>query len=93
MMMDLLERVGERERTWLCVLPSLLLLHTLTHFLAPSVDLFVRESNDLAIGLYESLGYIIFRKVRGYYEGGPREPDEDAFGESLSLWDCEELGA
>ncbi|GAA5953918.1 hypothetical protein JCM3765_000691 [Sporobolomyces pararoseus] len=43
------------------------------------VDLFVRESNDLAIGLYQSLGYMIYRRVVGYYGGGPREPDEDAF--------------
>ncbi|KAK4058609.1 N-alpha-acetyltransferase 20 [Microbotryomycetes sp. JL221] len=43
------------------------------------VDLFVRESNDLAIGLYESLGYIIYRRVVGYYGGGPKEPDEDGF--------------
>ncbi|GAA5846532.1 hypothetical protein JCM3766R1_002521 [Sporobolomyces carnicolor] len=43
------------------------------------VDLFVRESNDLAIGLYESLGYKVYRRVIGYYGGGPKEPDEDAF--------------
>ncbi|GAA5900639.1 GNAT family N-acetyltransferase [Sporobolomyces salmoneus] len=43
------------------------------------VDLFVRESNDLAIGLYQSLGYMIYRRVIGYYGGGPKEPDEDAF--------------
>ncbi|KAM0792575.1 hypothetical protein ACM66B_005237 [Microbotryomycetes sp. NB124-2] len=43
------------------------------------VDLFVRQSNDLAIGLYESLGYIIYRRVVGYYGGGPKEPDEDGF--------------
>ncbi|KPV76098.1 uncharacterized protein RHOBADRAFT_53088 [Rhodotorula graminis WP1] len=43
------------------------------------VDLFVRQSNNLAIGLYESLGYMIYRRVRGYYGGGPGEKDEDAF--------------
>ncbi|BGP14126.1 hypothetical protein JCM10213_002424 [Rhodosporidiobolus nylandii] len=43
------------------------------------VDLFVRQSNNLAIGLYESLGYTIYRRVRGYYGGGPKEPDEDAY--------------
>ncbi|KAL8283269.1 hypothetical protein RQP46_006047 [Phenoliferia psychrophenolica] len=58
MMMDLLERVGERERTWF-------------------VDLFARESNERAISLYESLGYVVFRRVVGYYGGGPREADED----------------
>ena len=45
-----------------------------------SVDLFVRESNDLAIGLYESLGYIIYRRVKDYYGGGPKGKDEDGFG-------------
>ncbi|TNY17122.1 N-acetyltransferase, partial [Rhodotorula diobovata] len=43
------------------------------------VDLFVRQSNNLAIGLYESLGYMIYRRVRGYYGGGPGEKDEDAY--------------
>lgn len=43
----------------------------------------MRESNDLAIGLYESLGYIIYRRVQGYYGGGPKQADEDAFGTSL----------
>ncbi|GAA5920207.1 hypothetical protein JCM1841_006649 [Sporobolomyces salmonicolor] len=43
------------------------------------VDLFVRESNDLAIGLYKSLGYMIYRRVKAYYGGGPKEADEDAF--------------
>lgn len=31
------------------------------------VDLFVRESNHLAIGMYEKFGYRTFRKVIGYY--------------------------
>ena len=38
------------------------------------VDLFVRESNTLAIGMYKKLGYSIFRQVIGYYSG-----EEDAF--------------
>ncbi len=38
------------------------------------VDLFVRESNQMAIGLYERLGYSIYRRVVGYYSGV-----EDAF--------------
>lgn len=45
-----------------------------------SVDLFVRQSNNLAIGLYESLGYMIYRRVQAYYGGGPGEKDEDAYG-------------
>ncbi|GAA5992487.1 hypothetical protein JCM10908_000844 [Rhodotorula pacifica] len=60
MMMDLLEKVSERDDAWF-------------------VDLFVRQSNDLAIGLYESLGYMIYRKVQAYYGGGPGEKDEDAY--------------
>ncbi|GAA5875613.1 hypothetical protein JCM8547_000886 [Rhodosporidiobolus lusitaniae] len=43
------------------------------------VDLFVRQSNDLAIGLYKSLGYMVYRRVRGYYGGGPGQRDEDAY--------------
>ena len=27
------------------------------------VDLFVRPSNKIAVGMYESLGYIVFRTV------------------------------
>ena len=37
------------------------------------VDLFVRQSNDLAIGMYEKLGYSTYRRVLGYYSG-----EEDA---------------
>lgn len=45
-----------------------------------SVDLFVRPSNSLAIGLYESLGYTIYRRVQGYYGGGKGQKDEDGYG-------------
>lgn len=93
MMMALLEQVGERERTWLCVfgldraLGSFLLRPTdvKISLVWHSVDLFVRESNDLAIKLYESLGYIIYRRVLGYYggSGGPDSEDEDGFGTFL----------
>ena len=38
------------------------------------VDLFVRESNGLAIGMYKKLGYSVYRQVIGYYSG-----EEDAF--------------
>lgn len=38
------------------------------------VDLFVRASNLLAIRMYEKLGYIVYRRVLGYYAG-----EEDAF--------------
>jgi N-terminal acetyltransferase B complex catalytic subunit len=38
------------------------------------VDLFVRVSNALAIGMYEAFGYSVYRRVLGYYSG-----TEDAF--------------
>jgi len=41
---------------------------------ASFVDLFVRASNDVAIGMYEGLGYTLYRRVLGYYSG-----EEDAF--------------
>jgi N-terminal acetyltransferase B complex catalytic subunit len=41
------------------------------------VDLFVRSSNAVAIGMYNSFGYTIYRTVLGYYTG----PDaEDGYG-------------
>lgn len=40
------------------------------------VDLFVRKSNKVAISMYESLGYIVYRTVLDYYSG---DPDEDAY--------------
>ncbi|KAJ7624925.1 N-acetyltransferase 5, isoform CRA_d, partial [Roridomyces roridus] len=48
------------------------------------VDLYVRCTNDVAIGMYEELGYSIFRRVREYYDhmGGNRGKDEeDAFAD------------
>lgn len=90
-MMSLLEQVGERDNAYLSVSPPsprapIAEVATRPHaatnpFPAElhSVDLFARVSNDLAIGLYESLGYRVFRTVEAYYGGGPREPDENAF--------------
>lgn len=40
------------------------------------VDLFVRASNHLAIAMYTSLGYSVYRRVLGYYSG----ENEDANG-------------
>mmetsp|Transcript_5604 Transcript_5604/g.7019 ORF Transcript_5604/g.7019 Transcript_5604/m.7019 type:complete len:177 (-) Transcript_5604:131-661(-) len=40
------------------------------------VDLFVRASNALAIGMYEKFGYVKYRRVLGYYAG---DDPEDAF--------------
>jgi len=43
------------------------------------VDLYVRVSNDLAVNMYEGLGYSVYRRVKGYYSGGVKEGEEDAF--------------
>ncbi|CCX33861.1 acyl-CoA N-acyltransferase [Pyronema domesticum] len=44
------------------------------------VDLYVRVSNELAIGMYERLGYSVYRTVIDYYSGSrPGDPDEDAY--------------
>ena len=44
------------------------------------VDLFVRASNALAIGMYEKFGYIKYRRVLGYYSSPTDEDDvEDAW--------------
>ena len=40
------------------------------------VDLFVRMSNKSAVGMYEGMGYSVYRRVLDYYCG----PDEDAYG-------------
>jgi len=50
------------------------------------VDLYVRCANSVAIGMYEGMGYSVYRRVREYYgtlgigKGGRDE--EDAFGRS-----------
>jgi N-terminal acetyltransferase B complex catalytic subunit len=44
------------------------------------VDLFVRPSNQTAVGMYESMGYDVYRRVLEYYQGGgPGGRDEDGF--------------
>ncbi|OQR70344.1 N-alpha-acetyltransferase 20-like, partial [Tropilaelaps mercedesae] len=43
------------------------------------VDLFVRQSNAIAIDMYKRLGYIIYRRVIGYYSSSGSNPDEDGF--------------
>lgn len=41
------------------------------------VDLFVRASNQVAIGMYQKMGYSIYRSIKDYYSG----PDpENAHG-------------
>lgn len=49
------------------------------------VDLYVRCANGVAIGMYEGLGYSVYRRVREYYGslgmGASGKDEEDAFGE------------
>lgn len=45
------------------------------------VDLFVRVSNKAAIGMYEGLGYSVYRRILGYY----CDPDEDAYGKEVYM--------
>lgn len=40
------------------------------------VDLFVRASNQVAVGMYKSLRYVVYRTIKDYYTG---PPDEDAY--------------
>lgn len=40
------------------------------------VDLFVRVSNTVAVAMYRSMGYVVFRTISNYYTG---PPDEDAY--------------
>ncbi|KAJ3377611.1 Nuclear import receptor [Entophlyctis sp. JEL0112] len=44
------------------------------------VDLFVRKSNSVAIGMYKGFGYSVYRTVLGYYHGAGGEGEEDAYG-------------
>lgn len=44
------------------------------------VDLFVRTTNRVAIGMYEQFGYSVYRRVKGYYHSSGKHDDEDAFG-------------
>lgn len=50
------------------------------------MDLFVRVSNKVAIKMYQQLGYIVYRTVLEYYNG---DPDEDAYGTSVSIFKLE----
>jgi N-terminal acetyltransferase B complex catalytic subunit len=53
------------------------------------VDLFVRTTNAVAIGMYEQFGYSVYRRVKGYYHSsasGNRDEDEDAFGMCASSY-------
>ncbi|KAJ2661171.1 N-acetyltransferase 5 [Coemansia sp. RSA 1200] len=43
------------------------------------VDLFVRPSNKVAVRMYETLGYILYRQVIDYYMGNGVMPTEYAY--------------
>lgn len=49
------------------------------------VDLYVRCNNNVAIDMYEGMGYSVYRRVREYYGnlgvGNRGRDEEDAFGE------------
>jgi ribosomal protein S18 acetylase RimI-like enzyme len=54
--------------------------HQLTNFKSYNgwfVDLYVRVSNAVAIGMYRKFGYSVYRRVKNYYAGAV---DEDAYG-------------
>lgn len=56
------------------------------------VDLYVRCTNVVAIGMYEGLGYSVYRRVREYYGslglGRSAKDEEDAFGECSVVGFC-----
>ena len=49
------------------------------------VDLFVRSSNKVAIEMYKSLGYSLYRRVIDYYSGDQRNKSEDAWDMRKSM--------
>lgn len=49
------------------------------------VDLYVRESNAIAVQMYKKLGYVVYRRVLSYYSADQLSPEEDAFDMRKSL--------
>ncbi|CAI2381926.1 unnamed protein product [Moneuplotes crassus] len=49
------------------------------------VDLFVRSTNKIAIDMYKSLGYSLYRRVLEYYSGDAKNPGEDAWDMRKSM--------
>eukprot|EP01029_Cantina_marsupialis_P028877 TRINITY_DN778121_c0_g1_i1.p1 TRINITY_DN778121_c0_g1~~TRINITY_DN778121_c0_g1_i1.p1 ORF type:complete len:198 (-),score=47.96 TRINITY_DN778121_c0_g1_i1:125-655(-) len=47
------------------------------------VDLFVRASNSLAVGMYKTLGFDVYRRILGYYSGA--DDGEDGLDMRKSL--------
>ncbi|GMS77884.1 hypothetical protein PENTCL1PPCAC_59, partial [Pristionchus entomophagus] len=48
------------------------------------VDLFVRVGNEVAVALYESLGYVVYREIINYY-GGANEENAYDMRKALSM--------
>jgi len=48
------------------------------------VDLYVRASNAVAIQMYGKLGYIVYRRVLGYYSADATTAEEDAYGRAYA---------
>ena len=42
--------------------------------------MFVRASNQVAIGMYRKLGYEVYRTVNKYYSSSLDDSGEDAYG-------------
>lgn len=76
-LMDHLEEVS--EKMYALVLSAYWSSSHLRRYDTYFVDLFVRSSNVVAIGMYEHFGYSIYRRVLGYYTG--LNP-EDALGKT-----------
>ena len=49
------------------------------------VDLFVRSTNKVAIEMYKSLGYSLYRRVIDYYSGDQNHKSEDAWDMRKSM--------
>lgn len=52
------------------------------------VDLFVRASNDVAIGMYKKFGYQIYQTVNKYYSSSLDATGENAHGTHGSMKIC-----
>ena len=49
------------------------------------VDLFVRESNKIAIEMYKKFGYVIYQTINKYYSSDGIQPAENAYDMRKSL--------
>ena len=49
------------------------------------VDLFVKPSNNIAVGFYRKIGYEVYRTVSGYYSDSNGKGGEDAYDMRKSM--------